>query len=256
MTDQIQFIPPGVPPGVEQALIDSHVQATTHIPAVYDHTRHIALATRVDEANELMRRANALLPWNDPVGAVQWIPVTKIQANDYNPNAVAYHEMRLLFVSVSEDGYTQPIVAIWDQSAAGGDGRYIIVDGFHRYTVFRKYPELSEARYGYLPVVVLHKSIADRIASTVRHNRARGKHSVQGMGNLVFQLLAAGESDTDICNKIGVEPEELARLKHITGYSKLYATTEYSQPVLITSQVKAKAAYKKEHPDEHVPTDF
>jgi ParB-like chromosome segregation protein Spo0J len=169
---------------------------------------------------------------------------------------VAFHEMRLLHVSITEDGYTQPIVAIFDQESHGGEGRYIIVDGFHRYSVMRRFEEVHQKRHGYLPVVVLDKSIADRMASTVRHNRARGKHSVAGMGSLVFQMLREGVSDVDICNKIGLEAEELARLKHVTGYSKLYKDAEYSRPVLITPQLQAKAAYKKEHPDEYVPTNF
>lgn len=210
------------------------------------------LEVTIDQVNERIRSAAAALPWHDPVGCVQWIHIDRIQANDYNPNSVAFHEMRLLHVSISEDGYTQPIVAILDPDT----DRYVIVDGFHRYTVMRKFEEIHNERHGYLPVVVLDKSISDRMASTVRHNRARGKHSVAGMGSLVFQLLRQGESDADICNKIGLEAEELARLKHVTGFSKLYAGVEYSRPVLITPQLMAKADYQREHPDEHVPTNF
>jgi hypothetical protein len=206
----------------------------------------------IEAANALVRQAYDLMPWKDPVGRVQWIHISKVQANDYNPNAVAHHEMRLLHTSIEQDGYTQPIVAIWDESI----GKAIIVDGFHRYTVMLKYLDIAGARHGYLPVVLLDKSVAERIASTVRHNRARGKHSVAGMGNLVFELLREGQTDEQICAAIGLEPEELARLKHITGYSKLYANVEYSRPVLTTSQAKAKAAYQEEHPDEHVPTAF
>lgn len=215
------------------------------------------LAERVARANALIEQAQALLPWADPVGCVRWVPVDQVQANDYNPNAVAHHEMRLLHTSVAEDGYTQPVVAIWDPTAGpDGAGRYVIVDGFHRYTIMRTYPDISDARSGYLPVVVLDKDPSDRMASTIRHNRARGKHSVGGMSNLVFQMLLEGETDETVCNKIGLEPEELARLKHITGYSKLYADMAYSEPVLTRSQVAAKAKYKSEHPDEVVPADF
>jgi ParB-like chromosome segregation protein Spo0J len=210
------------------------------------------LAQRVALRNQLAREAQARLPWDDPVGAVQWVPLTKVGANDYNPNAVAHHEMKLLHTSIEQDGFTQPIVCIYDSV----QDRYVIVDGFHRWTVARNYPEIAARTHGYVPVVVLDKPLADRIASTVRHNRARGKHSVQGMGSLVFQLLGQGESDTDICNKIGLEAEELARLKHVTGYSKLYADAEYSRPLLTTAQQQAKATYQREHPDEHVPTEF
>ena len=133
------------------------------------------------------------------------------------------------------------------------DSIAVIVDGFHRYTTMRRYADIYDSTGGYLPVVVLDKSIADRIASTVRHNRARGKHSVQGMGTLVFNMLREGETDETICNKLGLEAEELARLKHITGYSKLYADIDYSPLVLTKTQVEEKALYKKEHPDEEVP---
>lgn len=215
------------------------------------------VAVAVEEANRMIREAHEKLPWDDPVGRVQWIHIDQVVANDYNPNAVAHHEMRLLHTSISEDGYTQPVVAIWDAEAGpDGEGRYVIVDGFHRWTVMRKYADIIGPRHGYLPLVILDKPIQDRMASTVRHNRARGRHSIAGMGNLVFSMLQAGESDATICAKLGMEAEELARLKHITGYSKLYADLDYSSPVLTTSQIKAKAAYKKEHPDEHVPSNF
>jgi hypothetical protein len=213
-----------------------------------------AIEVLVEKANELMQQAAALLPWTDPVGCVQWIPVDMVQANDYNPNSVASHEMRLLHVSISEDGYTQPVVAIWDPDAGpDGLGRYIIVDGFHRYTTMKLYTDLAAKTHGYLPVVVLDKSPADRMASTIRHNRARGRHSVAGMGHLVFQMLMAGETDETICHKIGLEAEELARLKHTTGYSKLYANQSYSPVVITETQAKARAAYQREHPGETVP---
>lgn len=217
-----------------------------------------ALVKQVTEVNEAVEAAFAKLPWDHPVGQVRWVHIDQVQANDYNPNSVAFQEMRLLYVSIEQDGYTQPVVAIWDPDAGpDGQGRYVIVDGFHRFSVMKAYPDIYEQTRGYLPVVVLHKSVADRIASTVRHNRARGKHSIAGMGNLVFQLLKEGKSDTDICKQLGMEAEELSRLKHITGYSKLYAEqATYSKPVLTTAQLKAKAKYKEAHPDEKVPTDF
>lgn len=207
------------------------------------------IARRVTVANGLIRQAFEILPWADPVGCVQWIPIGMVQANDYNPNAVAHHEMNLLHTSVWEDGYTQPVVAIWDPEI----GKYVIVDGFHRWTIMRKYPDIMERTHGYLPVVVLDKSPADRMASTIRHNRARGRHSVAGMGNLVFQMLMAGETDETICHKIGLEAEELARLKHVTGYSKLYANLEHSPVILTKTQAEEKAAYQRAHPDEILP---
>lgn len=204
-----------------------------------------------EEANRLMREAYAAAPLtrSHPTGAVQWVNVNDVQANDYNPNAVPLKEMELLHTSITEDGYTQPVVVIHDPDS----GKYIVVDGYHRYTAMRSYEDISETTHGYLPVVVLDKSIADRIASTVRHNRARGKHSVSGMGNLVFEMLKAGEDDTTICRKIGVDAEELARLKHVTGYSKLYADHTFSKATMTESQLKAKAEYRKDNPDEDIP---
>lgn len=209
----------------------------------------------VEAANAAVRKAAESLPWGreHPVGIVQWVHIDRVQANDYNPNSVAFHEMKLLHTSISEDGYTQPVVVIWDGEAQNGEGRYIIVDGFHRWTVMKKFDDIRDTTGGYLPVVVIDKPVADRIASTVRHNRARGKHSVAGMGNLVYRMLAEGVSDEEVCNRLGLEAEELVRLKHITGFSKLYANREYSPASLTTSQVKAKAEYKRDHPDEEVP---
>lgn len=390
-----------------------------------------------EDVNRQVREAFARLPWHHPVGRVQWVHIDRVQANDYNPNAVAAQEMKLLHTSISEDGYTQPVVAVveprvdivlpclhkssvplniaeyltralWgtpqgslmakEQSLhlveieplSEGDGEFrsvsqkemedlnysngygvsgedleeftdskdsvlltsgtlpesetssmffefvcptcessdrerkkswhisplpipatiearglkvswsffettissrpqnspefsdeattpfgssdensnsqfrsivtvlpnsiaVIVDGYHRYTTMRRYQDIYDTTGGYLPVVVIDKPIADRIASTVRHNRARGKHSVQGMGTLVFQMLSEGEDDATICNKLGLEPEELARLKHITGYSKLYADINYSQVVMAKGQIEAKSEYKSQHSDEIVP---
>lgn len=210
------------------------------------------LSDRVDTANKLIAEAYELLGWNHPVGKVQWVHIDKVKANDYNPNAVAHHEMRLLYTSIYEDGFTQPIVTVYDRYSK----LWIIVDGFHRYTVAKKFPDILERSEGYLPIVVIDKGIEGRIASTVRHNRARGKHSVEGMSSLVFQLLKEGVTDAEICNKIGLEAEELSRLKHITGYAKLYENHEYTTPTLSASQMKFKAEYQKENPNEQVPNNF
>lgn len=182
-----------------------------------------------------------------PVGRTLWVHISKVRANDYNPNRVAKKEMGLLHTSISEDGYTQPTVTIWDPEVE----KYVIVDGFHRYTTMRLYADIAERSYGYLPVVVLDKPISDRMASTVRHNRARGKHSIHGMSSIVFQMLQEGESDATIIGKLGLEPQELARLKHTTGYSKLYGDVkQYSEVYMTQTQMREKAKYKKEHPDE------
>lgn len=211
-----------------------------------------------ERANALVREAYDLIGFDHPmpVGRVQWVPHNMVQANDYNPNSVATAEMKLLHTSIEADGYTQPVVVIWDASAAGGEGRYIVIDGFHRYTALAMYGDLNSRTGGRLPVVVLEKTLAERMASTVRHNRARGKHSVAGMGSLVFGMLKEGRTPEEVCAELGLEPEELARLTHVTGYSKLFGDVEFARPMLTTAQLKAKAAYKREHPEEIVPNDF
>lgn len=180
---------------------------------------------RVELVNTIKKFLHEL-SWNhNPVDLVLWVPIEDVQANDYNPNSVAVKEMGLLYTSISEDGYTQPVVTIYDESIK----KYVIIDGFHRYFTMRSNKDLLEKNNGRLPVVVLKKTINDRMASTVRHNRARGKHNINWMANMVFSMLDNGWSDEDICNKIGLETEELLRLKHITGFSKLFENAEYSK---------------------------
>lgn len=166
----------------------------------------------------------SLVP-TQPVDNVLWVPIEKVSPNDYNPNSVAPVEMQLLYISIKHDGYTQPIVTVRDEES----DRYVIVDGFHRYFVCKNYEDIRKQNNGLLPIVVISSDINDRMASTVRHNRARGKHSVKGMSSMVFQMLDNGWKDEDICNELGLEPEELLRLKHITGFSKLFKDAEYSK---------------------------
>ena len=178
---------------------------------------------------------------DQPISEVQWIPVEKVFANDYNPNSVATPEMKLLYISVKADGYTQPVVTIYDEKK----DRYVIVDGFHRYSIMRRYKDIYLSCEGKLPCVVLKgKKLADLMASTVRHNRARGKHSVTGMSNIVMEMLMNGESDSSICMKLGLEAEELVRLKYITGYAKLFENKEYSQEKYTDTQVEMKKGEK------------
>lgn len=179
---------------------------------------------------------------SQPIDMVRWVPISMVQANDYNPNSVASSEMRLLYLSILNDGYTQPIVTIYD----GDIKKYVIVDGFHRYFVCKNNKDILERNKGFLPIVVIDKEINDRMASTVRHNRARGKHSIQGMSSMVFSLLDNGWGDSEICNHLGMEPEELLRLKHITGFSKLFENAEYSRAWETSNQIRLRTKYKKE----------
>lgn len=162
----------------------------------------------------------------EPVDCVLWIEADKVEANDYNPNQVAPPEMRLLQHSIREDGYTQPIVA-YDE----GD-YYEVVDGFHRNRVGRECKDVRERVKGYLPVTLINadrSERADRIAATIRHNRARGKHAVTGMSDIVLELSRRNWSDKKIARELGMEPDEVLRLKQITGLAELFADKEFSE---------------------------
>lgn len=175
------------------------------------------------------------------VDNVMRVPVEKVFANDYNPNAVAKQEMKLLYISIKHDGYTMPVVTIYDKE----NDRYVIVDGFHRYSVMRMYKDIYEENDGLLPIVVIDEDINNRMASTVRHNRARGKHSIDGMGNIVMSMLQKGWDDERICFELGLEKEELIRLKHITGYAKFFEDSQYSQAMETDKQIEERLKYEQ-----------
>jgi len=171
-----------------------------------------------------------------PVYNVQRVHESKIRANAYNPNAVAPPEMKLLELSIWEDGYTMPIVCYYSQI----EDVYEIVDGYHRYTTLKTSKRIYDREEGYLPVVVIDKDISNRMASTIRHNRARGSHSIELMSNIVEDLLNAGMSDGWILKHIGMDKDELLRLKQITGVAALFKDVEFSkaweQPSIITDE--------------------
>ena len=195
------------------------------------------------EGQEAVKAAlHVLSPLNaQPVDHVQWVPVDRVTANDYNPNTVAGKEMKLLRHSIDMDGYTQPIVTVYDEEKDS----FVIVDGFHRYYICKTSEAVLARNHGRVPVVVIKKDIADRMASTVRHNRARGKHSIDGMSSIIFEMLEKGLGDAAICNEIGMEPEELLRLKHITGFSKLFEDAEYHQSWIERRQLQIRMEYRK-----------
>jgi len=163
--------------------------------------------------------------WESPVYAVQAIPIEKIKANDYNPNAVAPPEMALLETSIWEDGYTQPVVVVYDKD----NDQYVVVDGFHRYLTLKNSKRIYDRERGMLPVVVLDKSMGDRMASTIRHNRARGTHNIELMSTIVAELVEMGKGDAWICKHIGMSADELLRLKQITGVAALFANRDFSK---------------------------
>lgn len=160
-----------------------------------------------------------------PVYNIQRVPIGKIQANAYNPNHVAPPEMRLLYDSIKEDGYTMPIVCYYLSDL----DRYEIVDGYHRYTVMLTHKDIYDREGGCLPVVVIDKDISNRMASTVRHNRARGEHSIDLMVNIVRELHESGMSDAWILKHLGMDAEELLRLKQISGLAALFADKDFSK---------------------------
>lgn len=182
---------------------------------------------------------------SQPVSNVKWVSIDKVEANNYNPNSVACNELKLLYISIQEDGYTQPVVTIYDKDR----DKYIIVDGFHRYLVMKTNDDIYELNEGHLPIVVIDKDLNNRMASTIRHNRARGKHSVSGMGNLVFEMLNEGWDDSVICAKLGMEIDELLRLKHVTGFSKLFKDVEYKKAWETKRQIKLRQEYERLHKD-------
>ncbi len=163
--------------------------------------------------------------YKSPVYNVKRVPIEKIQANAYNPNHVAPPEMQLLYKSILEDGYTMPIVCYY----LSDQDRYEIVDGFHRYTVMLQHKDIYEREGGCLPVVTIEKDISNRMASTIRHNRARGTHNIELMTNIVAELVESGMSDAWIMKNIGMDAEELLRLKQISGLASLFKDKDFSQ---------------------------
>lgn len=159
-----------------------------------------------------------------PVYNVLSIPIEKIRANAYNPNSVAPPEMELLEVSIWEDGYTMPIVCYYLEK----DDIYEIVDGYHRYTTMQLSKRIRERENGMMPVVVIQKDESNRMASTIRHNRARGSHSIDLMSNIVAELTKSGMSDAWILKHIGMDKDELLRLKQITGLADLFRDKKFS----------------------------
>ena len=163
--------------------------------------------------------------FKSPVYNVIAVHIDKIKANDYNPNAVAPPEMALLEISVWEDGYTQPVVTVYDRD----NDCYVVVDGFHRYLTIKTSERIYERENGMLPIVVLDKEMCDRMASTIRHNRARGKHKVEAMSDIVVELKRRFWSDEKIGKELGMEPDEVLRLTQITGLATLFADSEFTE---------------------------
>lgn len=188
----------------------------------------LPLAVRVEAINQIRRRLHEHSPFADePVDCVQWVRGDDVEANDYNPNTVAPPEMKLLELSIAADGFTQPIVAHREQQR-----RCVVVDGFHRQRVGKKAGRIRQRLHGYLPVVYIRGGRADtsdRIAATIRHNRARGVHGVLPMTDVVVRLLLAGWSDADVARELGMDADEVLRFKQVSGLPELFRHHDYSK---------------------------
>ena len=186
----------------------------------------LPLAERIDTLNACRLELHRISPFiSEPVDCVLWVRSEAVTANDYNPNSVAPPEMKLLEHSISEDGYTQPIVS-W-----GRDGIYEVIDGFHRHRVGKESSAVRQRVRDYLPLVVINggrEDKGDRMASTIRHNRARGKHRVDAMSDIVIELKRRRWSDEKIGKELGMDPDEVLRLCQVTGLAELFADRDFS----------------------------
>jgi ParB-like chromosome segregation protein Spo0J len=185
------------------------------------------LEDRIDAINAMREAINEVSPFKgEPVDFVRWVKSESVTANDYNPNSVAPPEMELLRLSISEDGYTQPIVGM------AGDSGIEVIDGFHRHRVGKECKDIQARVHGYLPVVQIktdRADKADRMASTIRHNRARGKHRVEAMSDIVVELKRRNWSDEKIGKNLGMDPDEVLRLSQISGIAEVFKDQDFSQ---------------------------
>jgi ParB-like chromosome segregation protein Spo0J len=186
------------------------------------------LEQKVDAINRIREALHEVSPFNtEPVDFVKWVKNPLVHANDYNPNSVAPPEMALLHRSIQADGYTQPIVSMLDL-----DGRYEVIDGFHRHRVGKECEDIQSRVHGYLPLVQIRESQTDRnnrMAATIRHNRARGEHSVSSMADIVIELKRRFWSDEKIAKELGMDADEVLRLTQVTGLAGLFAEREFSE---------------------------
>ncbi len=186
------------------------------------------LADQVSALNALRDTIAEFSPFStEPVDNVRWVPAETVGANDYNPNSVAPPEMELLRLSIMADGYTQPIVTNTED-----DGSIVVIDGFHRNRVGKECEDVQARVKGYLPVVQIRTDRTDRgdrIASTIRHNRARGKHQVTAMADIVLELKRRNWSDTKIGKELGMDPDEVLRLAQITGLAEAFKDRDFSE---------------------------
>jgi len=192
----------------------------------FSYLEQMDVEDRIKEINSLRKQIHAYSPFkSEPVDFVEWVKNEEVHANDYNPNSVAPPEMKLLEHSILSDGYTQPIVT-WPNNGIE------VVDGFHRHRVGKESDAVRSRIHGYLPVVTINSAQQDkndRMASTIRHNRARGAHKVESMSDIVVELKRRFWTDDRISKELGMEPDEVLRLQQITGLAGLFADEDFSE---------------------------
>mgnify|MGYP003509788151 FL=1 len=208
--------------------------------SIIEYLNGINLDEKVNAINYLRSSIHEASPFkSEPVDCVLWVKNESVFANDYNPNSVAPPEMELLKLSIQADGYTQPIVSMIDEN---DNNKREVIDGFHRNRVGKECKEIQEKVHGYLPVVTIRSAQsdkADRMASTVRHNRARGKHSVTSMSDIVIELKRRNWTNEKIAKHLGMDSDEVLRLYQITSLSSIFENKEFSmswEPELIDEQ--------------------
>jgi len=188
----------------------------------------LSLDEKIQAINEARQMLHEISPFkSEPVDFVKWVKNDLVYQNDYNPNSVAPPEMELLRLSISADGYTQPIVSMPDE-----DLKFQVIDGFHRHKVGKECDDIHSRIHGYLPIVQIReeqKDKTDRMASTIRHNRARGKHKVEAMSDIVIELSRRNWSDEKIAKNLGMEPDEVLRLKQISGLAEMFSDEDFSE---------------------------
>jgi len=186
---------------------------------------------RIEAINKIKLYLHEVSPFKlEPVDCVIWVKNENVVANDYNPNSVAPPEMELLQLSIAEDGYTQPIVTFKTNEVNE------VIDGFHRNRVGKECTNIKERVYGYLPVVAINQNREDkggRIAATIRHNRARGKHKIDAMSEIVIDLKRRNWSDTKIAKQLGMDRDEVLRLTQITGLAEMFKDQEFSKAWIV-----------------------
>jgi ParB-like chromosome segregation protein Spo0J len=199
-----------------------------NLEQLINEIKSLSLDDKVEAINKVKLALHEISPfYTEPVDCVLWVKNSEVHANDYNPNSVAPPEMELLRLSISADGYTQPIVSMLEPN-----GTREVIDGFHRNRVGKECQDIQERVKGYLPVVTINEvreDKADRIASTIRHNRARGKHKVTAMSEIVVDLKKRNWSDEKIGRELGMDPDEVLRLCQISGIAEMFTDKDFSE---------------------------